>query len=158
MRKSGLIIGALSFLVSVVVGLVLPLCVPCLALLLGAAAGYLAGQFDKPLSNDTAVKAGALAGALGGIGAILGQVVASVVRTFVVGPADVARIVDRMGLPTPPAGTFMSSYWIGLIGGTVCFSLLDILFMAALGAVGGMIWWRMNSKNSPPAAITTPEI
>ena len=146
MLKSGLIVGVLAFLVSVGVGLLIPLCVPCLALFFGVAAGYLAGVFDKPASNEGSARAGALAGVIGGIGAMLGQIVASAVRAFLISPAQAAQIANGLGLPTGSGSTFASSYWAGMIGGTVCFSALDIVFMAALGALGGVIWWQMRGS------------
>jgi hypothetical protein len=146
MLKSGLIIGGVAFLLSLGAALITPLCVPCLALLLGLAAGYLAGVFDKPAQNDVSAKAGALSGSIGGVGAMLGQTVAAVANSVMLGPAGAARLATRLGLPTGNSATFGSGYWVGVIGSTCCFSALDILLMAALGALGGVIWWQISGK------------
>ncbi len=154
MLKSGLIVGVVAFILSIGAALVTPLCVPCLALLFGLVAGYLTGLFDKPANNGAAAKAGALAGVIGGIGAMLGQIVGAVINSLVMGPAGAARLANTLGLPT--TGGFSSGYWVGVIGMTVCTSALDILFMAGLGAVGGIIWWQMSGAAKQPPAPAAP--
>ena len=154
MLKSGLIVGVIAFIVSIAAGLLTPLCVPCAALFLGVIAGYLAGFLGKPADNGASAKSGALAGSIGGIGAMLGQIVASVVNSLLLGPAGAARLATRLGLPSTNSAAFGSGYWVSVIGTTACFSILDILFMAALGALGGVIWWQISGKNNQPPVAT----
>jgi hypothetical protein len=146
MLKSGLIAGAVTFILALGFTLLSPLCVPCLALFLGLGAGYLAGVFDKPLDNGSSAKSGAGAGALGGVGAIIGQMVGALLNAVIVGPEKAAEMLEQLGLPVATPGGFGSGYWIGVIGSGCCFGLLDVALMAGLGALGGLLWWQISGK------------
>jgi hypothetical protein len=152
MLKSGLIFGAIALVLGIGTTYVSPLCTPCLALFLGLGAGYVACLFDKPSTSPAANKNGAMAGAVGGVGAIVGQVIGTVLNITQMGPAGAARFNQTFGLPSGGAG-FTQGYWIGVLGGGVCFSVLDILLMAALGYAGALLWWQMSGSkaNQTPA-------
>jgi hypothetical protein len=142
MLISGLIVGVISFFLSVGSGLLLsPVCMPCcMAGFLGVGAGFLTGVIDKPGDKNSLAKRGAIAGAIGSIGALIGQVIASVVNGAVVGPQGAGELIGKLGLPM--AGNFESSYWLSLVGGTLCFVVWDVILMAGLGAIGGLLWWQ----------------
>jgi hypothetical protein len=148
MLKAGIIVGLIAFLFAVGVALLSPLCVPCLSLLLGLGAGYLAGVFEKPEEGNETLKIGAIAGVIGGIGMALGQVIGAVINSIIVGPERAAQILESFGLQTGGQTAIGSSYWIGIIGGTVCFGLLDIAFMAGFGVLGALAWGKFQRKNS----------
>jgi hypothetical protein len=42
------------------------------------------------------------------------------------------------------------TYWLGMVGGTLCFSVLDIIITAGFGAAGGLLWWQTAGRNAPP--------
>lgn len=148
MLKSGLIAGAVTFILALGFALLSPLCVPCLALFLGLGAGFLAGVFDKPLDNGSSAKSGAGAGAIGGIGAIIGQMVGAVLNSIIIGPEGAAELMQQLGLPAADPNNLGASYWVGVIGGGCCFGLLDVALMAGLGALGGLLWWQISGKQS----------
>ena len=147
MLKAGLITGLLAIVVAVVATYFSPLCTPCAVLFLGALAGYLAGVFDKPSMNNAATKTGALAGAIGGIGAIIGQLIGTAINGYFMGPEGAAEFGRTLGLPASGSPGFEGGYWMGLISGAVCFSILDLLTMAGFGALGGILWWQISGKN-----------
>jgi hypothetical protein len=154
MLKAGAIAALVGLLLAIGTSTIIsPLCVPCLALLLGLAAGLLAGVFDKPPVGGPTTKAGAIAGAVGGVGTLLGQIIGSVINSIVVGPEGARKMIEMMGFPTQTAGDYATTYWGGMIGSTLCFSFLDILLMAGLGALGALLWQKLFNKSpQPPAA------
>ena len=147
MIKSGLIAGTLALVIAVIATYFSPLCTPCVSLVIGLGAGYLAGMFDKPTIKNAATRAGALGGAIGGIGAIIGQIIGTVINVVMLGPEGSAQLFRSLGLQVEGGTTFTNGYWVGIIGGAVCFSILDIALMAATGALGGIIWWQTSGKN-----------
>ncbi len=153
MVRSGLIVGALALLVTAGATLLSPVCAPCFTIFLGLAAGYLAGVFDKPATSSATSKAGAVSGAIGGVGAIFGQILGTVINATVIGPEGLQNIYRQLGVPTG-AMDLTRTYWIGAVGGALCFSVLDILLMATFGAVGGLLWWRVTGEHAGPSAPT----
>ena len=146
MFKSGLIFGLIAFILAAGITLLFPLCVPCAAIFLGLAAGGLAGVFDKPLNTGASAKGGALAGVMGGIGAVLGQMVGSGVNAMIVGPEAAQQFMRQFGLVVPSSGNFDSAYYFSLFGSACCLGLFDVLIMAGLGAVGGLLWWQITGQ------------
>ena len=158
MKKSALIFGGIAFLLSVGAVLLTPvLALCCIAPFMGLAAGYVAGVFDKPVSSGASSKTGAISGALAGIGAALGQIIGTVLNAFIVGPERAAEFMRNLGVPTSGGSGFASGYWLGMVGGTACFSLLDVLLMAGLGALGGLLWWAISRRKwvlgEPPPSV-----
>jgi hypothetical protein len=143
MVKSGLIIGILAFFSGLGITLLLPLCVPCAAIFLGLAAGGLAGVFDMPLNTGAAAKTGALAGVIGGIGAILGQMIGAGVNAALVGPEQTQQLLRQFGMPVPSGVDYGAAYYFGAFGSACCIGLFNLLLMAGLGAVGGLLWWQI---------------
>ncbi len=146
MVRSGLILGALALIIAAGATLISPICAPCTAIFLGLAAGYLASVFDKPSTSASTSRVGAISGAIAGAGAILGQVLGTVINSAIIGPDNLQAIYQKLGVPTSGID-LVQTYWIGLVGGTVCFSVLDVLVMAGFGTVGGLLWWQTAGKN-----------
>jgi len=145
MIKAGLILGAVMLVLGVGGSLISPICVPCLAVVAGIGAGYLAAVYDKPLTSGGAAKSGAVAGAIGGAGALLGQIIGGILNAIIVGPQGAIDMLEQFGLP---ASYDPNLYYISFIGSGVCFGVLDIVLMAGLGALGGILWLQIAGKNN----------
>lgn len=145
MIKAGLILGAGMLVLGIGGSLLSPLCVPCLAVIAGVGAGYLAGVFDKPLTSGGGAKVGAIAGAIGGAGALLGQIIGGILNSMLVDPQTVIDMLEQLGLPAAYDSSFVH---LSQIGGGICFGLLDIVLMAGLGALGGILWQQIAGKNT----------
>ncbi|HQE93176.1 MAG TPA: hypothetical protein PLH19_05305 [Anaerolineae bacterium] len=145
MVKAGLILGAVMLVLGIGGSLITPLCVPCIALLAGLGAGYLAGVFEKSATSGEAAKVGAIAGVIGGAGALLGQIVGGIINALVVKPEGVADIMKQLNLPV---ASDPSLYYISFIGGGVCFGVVDVVLMAGLGALGGLLWYQISGKDN----------
>ncbi|MEJ5310747.1 MAG: hypothetical protein WHX52_13360 [Anaerolineae bacterium] len=146
MIKAGLILGAVMLVLGIGGSLISPLCVPCLAVLAGIGAGYLAGVLEKPLTSGGSAKVGAIAGAIGGAGALLGQLIGSILNVLWVDPQTVMNMMEQFGLPSTYYDPNLIKF--GQIGGGVCFGLLDIVLMAGLGALGGILWQQIAGKKT----------
>jgi hypothetical protein len=144
MIKAGLILGAVMLVLGIGGSLISPICVPCLAAMAGIGAGYLAGVLDKPLTSGDSAKVGAIAGAIGGAGALLGQIVGGILNALLVDPQKVMDMLEQFGFPATYDANFVS---ISQIGSGVCFGLIDIVLMAGLGALGGILWQQIAGKN-----------
>lgn len=151
MGKSALILGAVALFVAAGATVLSPLCAPCAVIFLGLGAGYLACVIDKPPAANASTRAGAIAGASGGVGAVLGQVLGTVINGLVMGPQGAEQFMRALGLPTSGPG-FEQSYWFGMAGSALCLSLVDVLLMAAFGALGAYLWWQTAGKNAAPPA------
>jgi hypothetical protein len=146
MIKSSLIFGIIAFVLGAGFTLLSPICVPCVAIFLGLGAGAVAGFFDKPPNSNASVKTGALSGVFSGIGAILGQLVGAGVNAAIVGPQEAQQIMNQFGLTLPTSGNFGAGYYFGVFGSACCVGLFDVLIMAGLGAVGGLLWWQISGQ------------
>ena len=153
MLKSGLITGAIAIFLAAGFSLISPICVPCIALLLGAGAGYLNGVFDRPSAQNSALKAGAGSGAIGGGGALVGHLIGGALNAVVVGPESVRQMLEQFGLS---ASDDPVVYYGGVFGGACCLGLFEIVLMAGLGALGGLLWWQMTGKNMAGGAPSPP--
>jgi hypothetical protein len=147
MKKSGLIMGIAALLFSFGAAIVVsPICVPCLAVIFGLLAGYLAGVFDKPADQNRSLKAGALAGLLGGIGMLLGQIVGAVTNAVLVGPEGIAKMLSQMGLFAGGPAQIAQFYWTFMVLSTACLVVFDAALMSGLGALGGLLWWKITGN------------
>jgi hypothetical protein len=146
MVKSGVIGAIVSLVLAIAFALLSPVCVPCVALFLGLGAGFLAGAFDKPIESKESVKVGAAAGAISGIGAALGQMIGAGLNSLLVGPEAVAKMLKQFGLETGGATGVGPGYWVGVFGGGLCFSLVDVVLMAIFGILGALVWSSLLGK------------
>lgn len=151
MFKSGLIVAAIALLFGLGLTLLSPVCTPYVAVILGVLAGYLAGVFDKPADNSSATRTGAGGGLVASIGVILGQMFGAVANSMLVGPEGAQQLLDSFGAPSPYSPAVMPGYYFGVIGSAICFSLINLILMVALGALGGLLWWQLSGKNSDQA-------
>jgi hypothetical protein len=160
MIRSGLIFGAISFLLTLASAtLISPICAPCLGLILGLGAGYVAGSFDKSSTLSASIRKGAIAGAIaGGFGFISG-LIAGVINGAYLNPADMQGIYNFFGLPntTITQGTI----WMVQLVGATCIGLFNVAWMAVLGLAGGALWYQVSGKNQsgiimPPEEIAPP--
>jgi MFS family permease len=115
-----------------------------MSVVIGLAAGYLAGVFDKPPAGNQTIKTGAFAGLISGVGALLGQVLGSVINSFLVGPDKATQFMDYLGYQLQNPEAFQSRYWIGMVGGTICCSVMDIILMAGFGILGALAWGKFS--------------
>jgi len=145
MVKSGLIFGALAFVVAIGTALLMPLCVPCAVGLLGIGTGYVAAVFDKPAGKREVTSSGALAGLIAGFGALLGQLTGAYINSRLIGPEGFAMMREALGGSTGSA-LADASFQFGFIGSTVCFSAADLALMAGFGALGAVLWGRSRKE------------
>jgi hypothetical protein len=154
MLKSGLIFLGVSVVLAAIGAVISPICVPCLALFLGVGAGYVAGLFDKPASNGATAKSGAGAGAIGGAGSLVGHFVGGAINAVVVGPEGASDLMRQLGIDT--GGSSPGNYYFGVFGAACCLGLFEIVLMAGLGALGGLLWWQVTGKNMAGGAPPMP--
>ena len=154
MFKSGLIVAIISLFIGLGLTLLSPLCTPCAGVFLGLLAGFLAGVFDKPMDSSGATRAGAGGGLMASIGVVLGQFVGAVANSVLVGPEGTRQILESFGAPTSYSPSIMSGYYFGVIGSAICFGLINLILMVALGALGGLLWWQFSGKNPGQSSDT----
>ena len=144
MVKAGLIFGIVMLVLGIGGSLITPICVPCIALMAGLGAGYLASVYEKRATSGDAAKVGAGAGAIAGAGALLGQITGGIINAVVGDPQLAAELLESWGLPATYDPTM---YYVSLIGGGVCFGIVDLVLMAGFGALGGILWYQITGKN-----------
>lgn len=147
MIKAGIIAAVVALVLAIGGSLLLAICVPCISLFIGIAAGYLANHFEPAGEGGGAAKTGAIAGAIGGVGALLGQAMGAVINGFMVGPEGAMDLGRQLGIDMPSGMDAMGGYWFGVIGTGCCLGIFDLMLMAGLGAVGGLLWWQITGKN-----------
>jgi hypothetical protein len=148
MVKAGIIAAVVALVLAIGGSLFMGICVPCISIFIGVAAGYLACHYEPAGDNGSAAKSGAIAGAIGGIGALLGQAIGSVITGVTAGPEAGMDMMRQFGWEMPTDVPIPDAYfWIGVVGGGCCIGVFDLLLMAGLGAVGGILWWQFTGKN-----------
>ena len=151
MFTSGLIIAAVALILVLGGTLLLPICTPCIALFLGAVSGFLTPHFEKTPEKPRAVTRGAYSGAIAGIGAFLGQAIGATINAVLVGPSGAADIARSFGFQA--FSGFDSGYWIGMVASTVCISVFNVLLMAGMGALGGLLWWQFIGRENASSPV-----
>jgi hypothetical protein len=146
MLRSGLILGAVMLVVGGALAFLFPLCVPCLALFAGAGAGYLAGAWDRPVDNGKSIQRGAGAGAIAGVGALVAHVAGGLASAVYLGPEGAAQFLDQLGLATGADEITPGMYYTSATFAGCCFGLFEVVLMAGLGALGGLLWWQITGK------------
>ncbi|MAT43287.1 MAG: hypothetical protein CL609_13185 [Anaerolineaceae bacterium] len=61
------------------------------------------------------------------------------------------EMLRNFGFAVP--ADFGTYYSTSQIIGTICFSLMDILFMVLMGLLGGFIWWKMRGPKPSEANV-----
>lgn len=147
MVRAGLILGAVMLVAGGGLAYLFAPCVPCLALVAGALAGYLAGVWDRPAENGRAIQRGALAGTLGGAGALLGHLVGGLLAAATVGPQGALDLARQLGLDLGSTSGSPVIFYASASATACCFGLVEVVLMAGLGALGGLLYWQMTGKN-----------
>lgn len=149
MRKTILIFGSVTFLISLALTLLFPACTVCFALVAGAGAGWLAAYWMQPASQEDAAGVGARAGAFSALGGVAGQTLGGVMNALLIGPAGAADLAQSLGLGSLefPSDT---AYYAGAIGGQFCCGLVNVGLMAGLGALAAFLYVKYRRQSSPP--------
>jgi hypothetical protein len=148
MIKAGIIAAVVALILAIGGSLLAGICVPCIVLFIGAGAGYLACNFEPAADNGSAAKSGAIAGAIGGVGALLGQAIGSVIVGTTTDMETSMEMMRQLGFDMPTDVVIPEQlYWLSAIGTGCCIGFFDLLLMAGLGAIGGILWWQITGKN-----------
>ncbi len=147
MLKAGLIGAGIGFIVAIIAAVITPCCNPCAALLLGLGVGVLAGVWERPATPGASAGEGAKASAIAAVGTLIGHMIGAVANGLIVGPEGVAQIYRQFDIQVPLTP---QSYWIYNLGGNCLCAIADVALGAALGALGGLLWYQISGKNQPP--------
>ncbi len=151
MLKAGGIGAAVGFIAALLLTLVTPLCDPCAVLFVGLGVGVLAAFWERPAAGGDGALKGAGAGAIATAGSLLGQMVGAVLNGIIVGPEKTAQLIRQLGLSYEYQSP--TEYWVYLLAGNCCCALGGVLLGAGLGAVGGLIgyriWGRKEASQEP---------
>jgi hypothetical protein len=159
MLKSGLIMFIPALVGTLIGGLVFCCCGPLWAVVAGVAAGYLAGLFGKPAEAGSAAGKGAAAAGIAGVGALIGQIVASFLNNAIMqqNPEAAAELYKLIGIQNfTPEMLGTATGIIGTLIGGGCWGIVDLVLIAAFGALGGYLWFRFSSRKSvenPPQIL-----
>lgn len=154
MVKAGIGVAVVVIFISVCGALITPLLVPCGALFAGAIAGYLASIVDNPTLKADTIKKGMGAGLISSAGAVIGQFVGAALNAAIMGPEGMRNLMSQWGMDAGPAAISTPSYWVGVVGGAICMAALSVGLAAALGALGGQVWW--STIGAPRQAAAQP--
>jgi hypothetical protein len=149
--RSGLLFGAINFLVNLGLGILLPLCAPFCAIVWGAGAGILSVVWTGKARTQSPAQMGATAGAIAGAGAILGLVIGSVLQFTVLGGQERAADLSRQfGLPVadPNAPGYVASQWLGTVGFSCCLGLTNLAILAGIGAAAAHLYASSQGKTA----------
>jgi hypothetical protein len=162
MVKSGLILGAISFVLVLGFAVLLtPFCAPCLGLVLGLAAGYFAGVFDKPINSGESIKKGGIAGVIAGALGFIGGFIGGVINGAMLNPSSVESFTKVIGINN--FNISQAQIWTYQLVFAVCVGLFNVVWMAILGIAGGALWYQIKGKNQtmtvlPPQEPIPPSI
>jgi len=146
--KAGLIGAGAGFIYIMSLTLLSPFCTLCVTPLLGIGVGYLAGWFDTPPNSEISLARGAVAGGITGFGVVIGQMLASVVNAILVtNSEELPKLLRQIGL-SELVITDSNQYWQATLTANSICSLFNLLIIAALGAIGGLIWFQRRQKSS----------
>ena len=149
MLKAGLVGAGVSFVLALIAAVMTPCCNPCVAILLGLGVGALAATWERTATSETSAGAGAKAGAIASAGGLIGQMLGAVANGFIVGPSGAAEIYRRLDIQVPMT---TQNYWAYNLGGNCLCAVVNFALGAALGAVGGLLWYQLSGKNQPAAS------
>jgi len=146
--KAGLIGAVAGFIYIMSLTLLSPFCTLCVTPLLGIGVGYLAGWFDTPPNSEVSLVRGAAAGGITGFGVVVGQMLASVVNAILVtNSEELPKLLRQIGL-SELVITDSNQYWQATLTANSICSLFNLLIIATLGAIGGLIWFQRRHKTS----------
>jgi hypothetical protein len=155
MVKSGLIFGAVTFLLILLSSLLSPICAPCLGLILGWASGYSAGGFDKPGTQNDSLRIGAIAGAIAGCIGFVGGMIGGALNGTIVNASSVEQFYRSLGITNIILN--QSQLLAYQLIGAACIGVFNIAWMALLGFAGGALWYQRNRKDQPSLIMPPQE-
>ena len=159
MVKSGLIMFLPALVGTLVGGVVFCCCGPVWSAAAGVAAGYLAGRFDQPATGGSAAGRGAAAGGIAGVGALIGQIIAVLINNAILqqNPQTTVELYRMLGIDNvDPSIMGTTTGLIGTLIGGGCWGFLDLVLIAAFGALGGYLWLKFSGKKA--AEVIPPQI
>ena len=130
--RLGLIVGAVSLIVTACVSTVMGICGPGVSLIAGAVAGFLTGRQESFPSQGEGAQAGAISGAIAGGVTLIGQFLGGI-ATLTVAPA----LFESLGTSLYTGVSDDVVYWLAGIGTALCFGLVGVVLSALAGAAGG---------------------
>jgi hypothetical protein len=148
MLKAGLIGAGVGFVLAIIAALLTPFCNPCVALLLGLGVGALAAMWERRATAGASAGEGAKAGAIAAVGGLVGQMIGAAANGFIVGPKGMAEIYRQFDIQIPLTPRY---YWIANLGGNCLCAVVNVALGAALGAVGGLLWYQISGKSQASA-------
>ena len=154
MIKAGLIGATAGFIYVMSLTLLSPFCTLCFTPLLGLGVGYLAGWCPIEGGYQTSLLRGAVAGVISGLGVVVGQMLATVVNAILVtNSEELPRLLRQIGL-SDLIITDSNQYWQATLTANSICSVFNLVIIAGLGAVGGLLWFQRRHKATPAAAST----
>lgn len=130
--KFGLIVGGVSFLLTICISTLIGICGPGVSLFAGAVAGFLAARGEKVPTQPEGAKVGAVAGAVSGAIAMLGQIFGGIFTlTFL------PDLMSSLGDSSYLGSSQDAGYWLGGGAMMLCFGLVGVVFSTLTGAAGG---------------------
>ncbi len=149
MIKAGLVGGVIGFIYVMSLTLLSPFCTLCFTPLLGIGVGYLANHFDKPLRAEGSLSRGSIAGIITGAAVVTGQIGATLVNgVLITNLENMPAILSEIGLPQILIAD-TDQYWRSTLTASSICSMLNLLLIVGLGAVGGAIWYQKQNQNAP---------
>ena len=146
MFKAGFLGSVIGFIYVMGLTLLSPFCTLCFTPLLGVGVGYLAGKFDEPGRTEASLSRGGVAGGITAIGVVIGQILATLVNgVLVTNLENLPGFIEELGLP-PSLITESEQYWQGTLLTSSFCSVLNLLLIVGLGAVGGMLWFQRQGE------------
>lgn len=141
-------LGAIAGLIYITsLTLISPFCTLCLTPLLGIGVGYLAAHLDRPTRLEASLSRGGIAGSIAGSGVLVGQMLATVVNGILITNSETLPIFMRqMGL----SQLFIADpdeYWQAIITTSSFCSLINLILVAGLGALGSLIWFQRQRRH-----------
>lgn len=146
MIKAGAIGAAIGLIYIMSLSLLSPVCTLCLTPLLGLSVGYLAAWFEKPADARASLSRGTIAGGVSGLGVVVGQMMATVVNGVLVTNSDrIPALMNEMGL-SQFVITNNDEYWQSILAINSFCSMFNLVLVAGLGALGGVIWFQRHQS------------
>jgi hypothetical protein len=155
MAKSSIIMAPITLVLVIITSLlndVCCVCSPMAAAILGLIAGGLCVYFEKPAEAEKSAIRGAVAGMIAGVASLVGETIGGTIILLVAGSgktpvACLPGFCNLASAPTSQTSWVLGSFFSSCFCGLVLFAI-----MAALGALGGRLWfWYVHRKsNTPP--------
>ena len=148
MLRAGLIGLLVGGVLSVGITLLFPPCTPCAAVFVGLGGGFLACMWERPPTAESGAVLAAKSGAIAGAGSLAGQMLGMLANGLLVGPEGATEAARTLGLPSTQLTP--ATYWTYQIVLNSLCGLTSLIIGAALGALGGFLWYQMAARKQAP--------